>query len=73
MKGSASHALSPSLRLCDVPADVGQVPVAVLVVVPLAALAVIILAALVYVLRRRQEGYAGSFRFLDLVRNEGGN
>ena len=73
MRGSANHSLSPSERLCDVAEDVGQVPVVVLVVVPLAVLAVILLAALVYVLRRRQEGYAGSFRFLELVRNEGGD
>ena len=71
MEGSANHSLSPSERLCDVAADVGQVPVVVLVVVPLAVIILLAaLSALVYVRRRRKEGYAGSFRFLFLVRNE---
>ena len=73
MQGPANHSLSPSERLCDVVEDVVQVPVVVLVSVPLAFMAVIILATLVYVLRqRRKEGHVGSFRFLDLLRNEGG-
>ena len=72
MQGPANHSLSPSERLCDVVEDVVQVPVVVLVSVPLAFMAVIILATLVYVWQRRKEGHVGSFRFLDLLRNEGG-